>query len=88
MVVHWRDIPGNLAALVSGTPDVYADPDDMKPFFYQLLAYRRVLEYRRKRGRASRQDLMQGYFDDLTWDGEGLDRRPVRHRRRAPTEAA
>ena len=74
MVVHWESLPENLAALASKTPDIYADPDDLVPLFSQLFAYGKVLKYRLANGRADnrgRSDIMQGYFEDLTFDGDG-----------------
>jgi hypothetical protein len=69
MVVHWDEMPENLHELVSGDPDIYADPQDWTPLLYQLVAYGRVMGYRFKTGRISRSDIMQGYFHDITWNG-------------------
>lgn len=71
MVVHWESLPENFAALASKTPDIYADPDDLVPLFSQFVAYGKVLQHRLKHGKG-RSDLMQGYFEDLTYDGEGV----------------
>jgi len=59
----------NLAALVRRDPDIYADPHDLVPFLWQLVAYSRVLRYRLAQKRIHRTDLMQGYFHDICWNG-------------------
>ena len=73
MWVHPGDIPSTVAAFASGGSDVYVDPDDLVPLFYQFLAYKRIMDYRRRQGETSRHDLMQGYFEDLTWDGDPIE---------------
>jgi glutathione synthase/RimK-type ligase-like ATP-grasp enzyme len=68
-LVHRREAAENLAALLRPDPDIYADPRDLVPLLWQLVAYSRVLRYRLHRGRVERSDLMQGYFHDICWDG-------------------
>lgn len=72
MVAHLEGLPEDLAELTSGDPDIYADPQDWLPLLYQIVAYGRVIGYRFKTGRVSRSDIMQGYFYDITWDGQDL----------------
>lgn len=72
MVVQWKEIPEDLEALVRAGKDVYADPKDIVPLLYQLIAYSHVIGYRRKTGEVKRTDLMQGYFYDICWDGGAL----------------
>lgn len=72
MAAHLDELPENLAELLSGDPDVYAAQGDFLPFLYQVVAYSHVLAYRIRRGRMQRSDIMQGYFYDITWDGEQL----------------
>lgn len=72
MVVHWKELPEDLEALVSKGRDVYADPSDIVPFVYQLIAYGRVLGFRLEQRRVRRTDLMQGYFHDICWNGEPI----------------
>jgi hypothetical protein len=67
----------NLAALVSNVKDLYFDPNDLSPLFYQLLAYGRVWSYRWRRGRMTRSDLMNGYFHDLCWNGDAIDQKTL-----------
>jgi hypothetical protein len=68
-LVHRREAVENLAALLRRDPDIYADPRDLVPLLWQLVAYSRVLRYRLRHRRVRRSDLMQGYFDDICWDG-------------------
>lgn len=72
MVIHPDTLRESFAALTSGTPDIYADPADPLPLLSQLVAYGKVIEYRLRQKSRSRSDLMQGYFDDLTWDGHEI----------------
>lgn len=69
-LVHRREAAENLTALLRRDPDIYADPRDLRPLLWQLVAYSRVLRYRLRHRRVRRTDLMQGYFDDICWDGE------------------
>lgn len=71
-IVRRGEARKNLAALVRRGADVYADPHDLRPLLFQLVAYARVLGYRARRRRVHRTDLMQGYFHDLLWDGEEI----------------
>ncbi|MCZ7678962.1 MAG: hypothetical protein M5U28_09500 [Sandaracinaceae bacterium] len=71
-IVRRGEARRNLAALVRRGADVYADPHDLRPLLFQLVAYARVLGYRARRRRVHRTDLMQGYFHDLLWDGEDI----------------
>lgn len=68
-LVRRGEARSNLAALVRRDPDIYADPHDLVPFLWQLVAYSRVLRYRLAQKRIHRTDLMQGYFHDICWDG-------------------
>lgn len=68
-LVHRGEAAENLAALLRRDPDIYADPRDLVPLLWQLVAYSRVLRYRLRHRRVRRTDLMQGYFDDICWDG-------------------
>jgi len=70
MVVHPETLVENVTALTTSGADIYADPKDMMPLLSQFIAYGRVIEYRMRARGSSRSDLMQGYFDDLTWNGE------------------
>ncbi|HEY8428137.1 MAG TPA: hypothetical protein VIL20_07175 [Sandaracinaceae bacterium] len=60
------------ALLDAAVPDVYANPDDLAPLVYQLVAYGRVMRYRLRRRRIHRTDVMQGYLYDLLWNGEEM----------------
>jgi len=71
-LVHRREAAENLAALLRRDPDIYADPRDLIPLLWQLVAYSRVLRYRLRHRRVRRTDLMQGYFDDICWDGAAI----------------
>lgn len=72
-LVHPQEACRNLTALLSRDPDIYADPDDLVPFLWQLVAYWRVLRYRWAWRRIHRTDLMQGYLHDISWDGAWID---------------
>lgn len=72
MVTDWREIPQDLEALVSAGRDIYADPRDIVPMMYQLVAYSHILGYRMKTRRVKRGDLMQGYFYDICWNGDEI----------------
>jgi glutathione synthase/RimK-type ligase-like ATP-grasp enzyme len=71
MIVHPRDAAKDWPHLVSDAPDVFADPRDPLPAFYQFLTYPLITRYRRtKRTRAkSPVDLMAGYTFDVAYDG-------------------
>ncbi len=71
-VVRRHEASKNLAALMSKASDVYADPKDLAPLFFQFIAYARVIGYRMRERRVHRTDLMQGYFYDLLWNGEEM----------------
>ncbi|MGE0790493.1 MAG: ATP-grasp domain-containing protein [Sandaracinaceae bacterium] len=70
IVVHPGEAPSNVRALFTSGADFYFDAHDPLPVLFQVLAYARVRDYRRRHGgTAHRYDLMQGYFEDLTYDG-------------------
>jgi predicted ATP-grasp superfamily ATP-dependent carboligase len=75
MVRNWRNIPSNVAALLSDAKEIYSEPGDVMPALWQLLSYSHVFDYRRQMaaGRHSRTDLLTAYFYDVCWDGEPLD---------------
>ncbi len=72
IVVRWEEVPRTLEELVSSAEDLYVSRGDILPLLYQLIAYSRVIGYRFKTGRIRRTDLMQGYFDDICWNGEEI----------------
>lgn len=74
MLLHWKDAPADLSALLSDARDVYAVPGDVAPALYQVLSYSHVMGYRLKarvRNRAAT-DLMAAYFYDICYNGEPL----------------
>lgn len=73
MVVEPSGTLDDIDALLHGGPDIHADPRDMMPFVYQIIAYSHVIGYRLKTLHAKRSDLMQGYLYDILWNGEALD---------------
>jgi glutathione synthase/RimK-type ligase-like ATP-grasp enzyme len=77
MVVHPETAAENAAALASSGTDIYVDLKDLMPVLSQFIAYGRVMEHRWRAKHSSRGDLMQGYFDDLTWNGAPRERRVV-----------
>lgn len=72
MVRNWREIPTDVAALLSGAEDVYAAPGDAVPALYSLLSYAHVGRYRRHHQRRRREptDLVAAQFYDVLWNGE------------------
>lgn len=73
MVVEPSGTLDDIDALLHGGPDIHADPRDMMPFVYQIIAYSHVIGYRLKTLHAKRSALMQGYLYDIVWNGEALD---------------
>jgi hypothetical protein len=73
MLLHLEEIPENVKALFADGRDIYADPDDLAPAFYSLLASGLVRAYRKDLGisEARRTDLSASYFHDVLWDGPG-----------------
>ncbi|UJR84907.1 hypothetical protein [Sandaracinus amylolyticus] len=71
MVRNWREIPSDLAVLLSGIEDVYAAPGDAMPALYSLLSYGQVRAYRKHLARRGRDvsDLVAAQFFDVLWDG-------------------
>ncbi len=71
MFLHWRDIPQDLAHLLSRAPDVYAERGDLAPALYQVLSYSHVLAYRKRQmpEQRTRSDLMSAYFFDVCFNG-------------------
>lgn len=74
MFFHPREIPSDLAEILSKADDVYAPPGDRMPGVYQFLSLSHVWKYRHDRGKAekTRSDLMSGYFHDVSWDGDEI----------------
>jgi predicted ATP-grasp superfamily ATP-dependent carboligase len=71
MVVHPRDAAEDWEHLISPANDVYADPRDLAPAFYQFLTYGLVSKYRRKRARSRNRntDVIAAYTFDVCYDG-------------------
>jgi predicted ATP-grasp superfamily ATP-dependent carboligase len=74
MIVNWREIPSDIAELLSDSRDVYAHPGDLVPMLYSFLSLGRVAQYRKQlgTGKHRRSDLMASYFYDICWDGEAI----------------
>lgn len=83
MFLHLEELPEDVVALFTAGRDVYADPYDLAPAFYCLLASGLVRAYRRDLGLDEwrRTDLAASYFYDVSWDGPHPDRRSPAHRR-------
>jgi predicted ATP-grasp superfamily ATP-dependent carboligase len=71
MLVHPSEAAQDWEHLISPATDVYADPRDLAPAFYQLLTYGLVSKYRRKRARRRhrRTDIIAAYTFDVCYDG-------------------
>lgn len=70
MLIHWRALPSDMAALVRGGHDIYASAEDLGPALYQVLGYfhlRRV--HREEGGGHERSDVIDSYFHGICWNG-------------------
>jgi hypothetical protein len=76
MVLHRRDAVSDLHYLFSDAREAIANAGDPLPAAYQLLTYRVVRDYRRRRGDPAKHvtDIMEAYFDDVCWNGEPLSK--------------
>lgn len=82
MFVNPREVLSDLRELLSSTPDVYAEPGDRWPGLYQWLSYSHVLKFKhsrwlgrrptRRRSAAAESPLLEGYFHDVSWNGEAI----------------
>jgi hypothetical protein len=75
MLLDWRSLPSDIAALVHGGNDIYAALDDLAPALYQFVGYFHLL--RRRRSHTSepghrRASKMDSYFHDICWDGGAI----------------
>jgi predicted ATP-grasp superfamily ATP-dependent carboligase len=79
MLLHWKEAPADLAALLKRGRDVYADPGDLVPAIYQFISYGHVREYRKNLAGVEQKpsDLMAAYFYDVCWDGEEIPSAPA-----------
>ncbi len=75
MLLHWKDIPSDLKELLSDTPDVFAQRNDILPALYLLLSYGHVAAYRVHvpPGGQRRNALVRAYLEDIAWDGDPID---------------
>ena len=78
MVVHPSCMLEDLAYLFSDAREVYFEKDDLLPGLWQLLSYRKVLEYRKvlDKDQADNTDLMAAYFYDVQYDAPKSRRHP------------
>jgi predicted ATP-grasp superfamily ATP-dependent carboligase len=79
MLLNWRAMPSNLAALVSGGDDIYAALDDLLPAIYQFVGYFHLLRRKKTEPAQSaepaehrRTTSIKSYFHDICWDGRPI----------------
>ncbi len=73
MLLHWREIPADLAALLQEGEDVYLRRGDLMPAVFSLLSYSHVMAWRFTHPMAkTRSALLAAQFDDVEWNGEAL----------------
>ena len=79
MVVHPSCMLEDLGYLLSDAREVYFEKDDLLPGLWQLLSYKKVLEYRRAldKEESDDTDLMAAYFYDVQFDAPESRRHPL-----------
>jgi predicted ATP-grasp superfamily ATP-dependent carboligase len=73
-LLHPRELPLDMAYLLSDADDIYAERGDWLPALYQLLSYGHVLSYRLHHHEPARPatKLMSAYFDGISWNGQPI----------------
>ncbi len=74
MLLHFGEAREDLRYLLSDAKEVVADPEDIKPAFFQALSYGHVLAYRLHHAGKSlkKRTLMAAYFEDVLWNGGSI----------------
>jgi len=69
MFMHPESIMEDLEFLFGDAKEIYLDIDDPAPGWWQVMSYRKVLEYKRETGSDDdRADLMKAQFHDVLFD--------------------
>lgn len=71
MVVNPGEAVEDLRMIFSDTPDVYFDPDDRGPGYYQFLSLAHVVDHWREEGSPAHK-LADSYLHDVCWNGEPI----------------
>src|SRR5262249_21324546 len=73
-VLHPSQLRVALACLCSDAADIYAEPGDRMPAFFQMLSYGHVLSYRLQHRGPERaaMKLVAAYFDGIRWNGQPI----------------